>query len=87
MSEQIETLAKRKQSKRYQKPLNETNKKRAKMVADQNCLIEDEAKFQVGQEVSDAELVSLLDSELIADVEPELSDMSSNAARNAKTQE
>ena len=62
-------------------------KKRAKVTDDKNCLLVDEIKYEIGQPVSEPDLASLVGSELFADVEPELSDLSSNAAQNAKTQE
>jgi hypothetical protein len=46
-----------------------------------------ELKFKVGLPVSDPELASLVNSELFAEVEPELSDFSEDAATKAKTQE
>ena len=86
MSEQHETPAKRKRSITKEKQLTERNQKRAKVDPDKSCLLLDEINFQANIQVSDPELNSLVNSELLDDIEPELSDLSENAAQNASTQ-
>ena len=83
MSEQVETLTKRGRARKPPGPKTEPKSKRPKVEPEQNCLIVDDNNFIVGQHVSDPDLESLVDSELLAEAEPEPSDCSDGAALNA----
>ena len=64
------------------KQLTEAKSKRPKFQPEQNCLIVDDNSFIVGRQGSDPDLESLVDSELLAEAEPEPSDCSDGETQN-----
>ena len=81
-SEDIVAPSKRGRPNKSGKPPTAAKSKRAKVEPEQNCLIADDRNFAVGQQVSDPDLESLVDSELLAEAEPEPSDCSEGATAN-----